>query len=400
MATKAGKMTASKQVLQERWTIEPARTELLRSLVDDRKVPEHIPRHAGRADLRGAPLKEADLEGIAFEGADLSFADMTGARLCRAGLWKAELSGATLDRADLTMANLMAVRLAGASLRETILARADANGAFASGAVLDGAELTSANLENADLRSAFLRRARLRDTYFQGASLERVDLSLAELQAAHLQKACLLAANLRGANLANALLGRASLEGAFLAGANLAGADLRGTSLRHAYLHDAVLSGTLLTGAKLDDGVGPTHILLPANRLRLEEAMVALLLPRVGIAEIRSLGQRLMGLSLENTESVPDAVKWLLQQALSRGKATAPEFNAPRGPTPAAIRAGDLQALLPILERGRFVLDDEARALIREVSEPDKPQGKHVRAALQIFELLLQCLLHDYAKNR
>jgi uncharacterized protein YjbI with pentapeptide repeats len=395
VATKAGAMSteADRKELQERWSVEPPRVEMLRALLRDRSIPALVPFHGERVDLRGAPLSGADLEGIAFDGVDLSAANLSGARLSRSSLWKTCLSGATLDHANLTLANLTAAQLSGASMTETIVSRADANGACLAGANLDGAELTSANFEHANLAGASLRRAGLRDTYLQGASLERVDLSAADLRGAHLQKARLTAANLSAADLGGALMGRANLDGAYLAGSNLAGVDLRGASLRFVYLHNAVLSGALLTGAKLDDGVAPTHILIASNQLRLEEAMIALLVGRIGIAEIRSTGARLIGLPLENTHSLPDAVRWLLAHAIARRQVALPAFHAPMGGEPASTRSADLQELVLVLERTKTGLDAQARELARDVARPVESSNKREREAILIFEATLNYLL-------
>ena len=69
------------------------------------------------ADLGGADLRYADLEGAHLANADLRGADLRGADLRRADLAGANLAGADLRRADLRSADLAGANLAGADLR-------------------------------------------------------------------------------------------------------------------------------------------------------------------------------------------------------------------------------------------------------------------------------------------
>lgn len=73
-----------------------------------------------RADLSGAVLTKADLQG-----ADLSFADLDGADLTGADLTQARLNGTNLAGADLTSAKLIQADLSGAELENTDLSTAD-----------------------------------------------------------------------------------------------------------------------------------------------------------------------------------------------------------------------------------------------------------------------------------
>jgi len=69
-----------------------------------------------RADLSGAEIFDANLEGLEFVGADLSNsdlthcnlrgADLTKAKLVKSRLWNADLTGANLSEADLTGSDL------------------------------------------------------------------------------------------------------------------------------------------------------------------------------------------------------------------------------------------------------------------------------------------------------
>ena len=125
-------------------------------------------------------------------------ADLSGAEL-----WDASLEGADLQEVDLSDADLWKASLEGANLRE-----ANLHGAFLRGAVLQGADLQGANLEGANLESANLEGANLYD-----ANLGWGDLQGVNLQGANLQEAYLVKANLRGANLQGANLQEATLEG-------------------------------------------------------------------------------------------------------------------------------------------------------------------------------------------
>jgi uncharacterized protein YjbI with pentapeptide repeats len=71
-----------------------------------------------RADLYGADLRNADLEGANLSGATLRSADLEGANLSRANLRSADLYGANLRSADLEGANLEDANLEGAILEE------------------------------------------------------------------------------------------------------------------------------------------------------------------------------------------------------------------------------------------------------------------------------------------
>ena len=109
------------------------------------------------ADLRGANLREAELQG----------ADLGEVRLQGAGLRLAELQGADLEEAQLQGAGLAEARLQGADL-----VKAHLQGADLEHAQLQGANLAGARLEGADLRAVEL----------YGASLELSHTSLVDLR--------------------------------------------------------------------------------------------------------------------------------------------------------------------------------------------------------------------------
>ena len=129
-----------------------------------------------RANLEGANLFQADLEGVNLRDANLERANLVGANLRRtnlveANLFKANLEGANIRRANLFEANLRRANLVGANLVKANLREANLVKA-----ILYNANLKEANLERADLEGADLRDANL--IY---ANLERADLEGANL---------------------------------------------------------------------------------------------------------------------------------------------------------------------------------------------------------------------------
>ena len=103
------------------------------------------------AQVKGAPLKGANLR---YADAALTFlvrADLRGAKLQGADLFRANLRYAILDEAKLQGATLIYANLQGATLGIANLQEADLIGAK-----LQGAILFRANLQGADLRGANL----------------------------------------------------------------------------------------------------------------------------------------------------------------------------------------------------------------------------------------------------
>lgn len=161
-----------------------------------------------KADLRGANLCDANLNGV-----NLRHADLRRANLCNANLFSADLSGANLREADLCKARLNGADLSGANLCDANLVSADLSGADLRRAYLCNSKLRLANLYEANLRGANLYRA-----YLNGANLGCVDLDSASLRRAYLN-----GANLYGAHLSGVDLYAADLSWANLSGANLSG---------------------------------------------------------------------------------------------------------------------------------------------------------------------------------
>ena len=107
--------------------------------------------------------RDADLEGANLIGAYLEGADLIGANLRDADLGDADLRGANLRDANLIGANLE-----GANLRDADLEGADLEGANLRDADLEGAYLRGADLEGADLRDADLEGVDFYHTKFYG----------------------------------------------------------------------------------------------------------------------------------------------------------------------------------------------------------------------------------------
>jgi hypothetical protein len=119
------------------------------------------------ANLEGANLKGAYLFDANLDGANLSEANLKGAYLFDANLFKANLKGANLSEADLNGAYLYRTKLIGASLL----------GANLSEANLEGADLERANLKVANLLGANLKGARLEGVFLSGATVNKRTIS-------------------------------------------------------------------------------------------------------------------------------------------------------------------------------------------------------------------------------
>jgi len=151
----------------------------------------------------------------------LSFLDLQNCLLIFRDLCRANLVGANLAGAFLSWANLEGANLVGANLAGAFLSWANLEGANLEGAFLEEADLEGANLEEANLVAASLEGANL-----EGANLEGANLEVANLYGANLEEANLEGANLYGANLAGA-----NLRGANLNGANFKDANVKRTIL-------------------------------------------------------------------------------------------------------------------------------------------------------------------------
>jgi len=117
-----------------------------------------------RPDLENQQL---DLSNLDIRGANLRQGNLEGANLYRVNLSGANLSKANLCGTILTAADLSGANLAGANLSGSILSAANLTGADLSGANLTGANLYLASLPDVILHETRLNGANLREVKFK-----------------------------------------------------------------------------------------------------------------------------------------------------------------------------------------------------------------------------------------
>lgn len=169
------------------------------------------------ANLQGAVLTDANLQGAYLncanlQGSSLGYANLQGAQLAYANLQGAGLGAVNLEEANLHGTNLQGSNLADANLQEGQLFRAN----------LQGANLTNTNLQEANLQEANLQLAILKGTILESGVIQEEGLPDRSVDSA----------NLTDANLRNADFSDAKLSDVFgllpeaLAGANLSNASI------------------------------------------------------------------------------------------------------------------------------------------------------------------------------
>lgn len=233
-------------------------------------------------DLRGIPLRNADLKDVILPFTLLDGADFYKANLQNADLSFVRAHGASFHQADMKNVKLVAARLEGADLSMAVLASADLSRAHLEGADLGWSDLTDATLVSASLEGATMEKMKAERGDFSDAKLSRVNLSMslckeavftnarlqgARLVAAHLERANFVGANLEDADLSLAYmersylnfsalkradLTRAHLEGADLGEANLSGANLFAVHFEGAGLRKTSLNKANLKAARLE----------------------------------------------------------------------------------------------------------------------------------------------------
>lgn len=169
------------------------------------------------ADLRWACFSGRDLSGIFLSSrlADLSSADLSGANM----------SEAKLEGADLSCANLIEV-----DLRSAVLARANLREACLRRALLLNANLEKANLNRAELSQANIRKGGLLQT-----NLREADLREANLSEANISDADLIRADLRYSTLGRADLTYTDLTGCRLFGTSRDDWNIEGVKCQYVY---------------------------------------------------------------------------------------------------------------------------------------------------------------------
>jgi uncharacterized protein YjbI with pentapeptide repeats len=164
--------------------------------------------------LEGAVLLNAHLRKVDFTAARLQGSNLSGADL-RDANW-----GCEPQCADLRGARLRFAQLQGASLGATPLTGANLMEAQLQGTNLRNAQLQGANLCWAALEGAFMWDAQLQGANLWGARLNGADMSGAKLQGANFQRAALI-----GADLTDSFLWQTNFGNANLTLADLCGAD-------------------------------------------------------------------------------------------------------------------------------------------------------------------------------
>ena len=186
---------------------------------------------------------------------------------------KSKLHGGKQFRVDLRDADLQGAELGWAYLQGAKFAGAHLD--YADSRTKDGA----ANLEGADFQGAtmfgiHLDRAKLAKATFRTPlrTASGVDTTLRTEQTTDLRNSHFVGADLTGANFLAANLGGAELRKATLVGANFTEADLRGARLEGADLTGADLTMAKLDGVTYDsDTRWPAGFYVPPNRTRIEE---------------------------------------------------------------------------------------------------------------------------------
>ncbi len=244
-------------------------------------TPSALPTRAGLADgyllAPNANLPGADLTGAALDGLDLSNADLTGATLTGVSMEGTTLTGAVLKQvrsggitgtpqslatgwflldgyligstsnyagsgADLSGATFHGADLSGRNLFDANLTNADLSDANLTGANLTAAKLVGANLSGADLSGATLNGTAFRDAIVSGTTFDQA--SLQGVSSGGLEG--VPAATASGTRVVR---GYFAGPGAGLAQADLSGIDLNGLDLTNAYLggvHSGAMTGTAL----------------------------------------------------------------------------------------------------------------------------------------------------------
>ncbi len=202
-----------------------------------------------RANLTGANLERAHLDGADFTEAKLQRTKLVGCKaeelmFNKISLAGADLSGSVLEKCNFFDVDCTKTNFTAAKLDQSVFLDVEGDGAIFRRASLvnlrvvrvdKGTRFTNADFRDADMTRANLRGARLAGSTFVGATLHTADFSEADLTGAKLsgvrapearfERADLTNADLRGADLLSAMLARATVAGANFEEANLFRAD-------------------------------------------------------------------------------------------------------------------------------------------------------------------------------
>ena len=155
--------------------------------VQDHDVFEGLPINLQNSWLNGANLRGARLRAAILSQASLSKAELKLAQLQEANLVEVHLEEAFLEQANLQGAVLISAYMQGSNLSQARLSGANLMGAhlqaaYLHEALLQGANLNSARLQGATLSMAYLQSANLSYSHMQGAILEKANMQGAGTQ--------------------------------------------------------------------------------------------------------------------------------------------------------------------------------------------------------------------------
>ena len=137
-----------------------------------RKENEDVIPNLNKAHLRDIDLRGANLKNVDLDDAELHSVDLEGANLARASLIRANLTNVNLSNAFLYRANLTQARMTSTNLDMADLSRVNFNEAD-----LRHTSLIKTNLVEANFLRANLKGAKLSQAVFQYTQLEELDLS-------------------------------------------------------------------------------------------------------------------------------------------------------------------------------------------------------------------------------
>lgn len=232
---------AGLQAPQSRWTEAMLRLADFRSACLD------------EAQLLGANLNDANLQGVSLARADLRGAQLDGARLAFANLQDANCDGAHFAAVDLRTTRLAGASCSGTWFNRCDLSATDLPGLLAPKARFDGCDLTATRWRGAQLDGASFAAAGLADIDWEGADLRGCDLRHATFHLGN-SRSGLVDSTIASEGSRTGFYTDESLEHQFQAPEDVRKANLRGCDLRGAQLEGADFYLVDVRGARLDPG--------------------------------------------------------------------------------------------------------------------------------------------------